>query len=135
MMNQPTKAAIINVVKEMSKDTSVELIYLFGSLTKLHDEDAIPVHSDVDIAIYITPTEHIPSKMLELQANYLSDLQVEYDLLSLNSVPIHMKIQIVKGECLFSRNEDRKKHIEYEIIQLWNKEKNNIENQRSNLML
>jgi hypothetical protein len=38
-----------------------------------------------------------------------------------------MKIQIVNGECLFSRDEARKKQIECEIIELWNKEKNKIE--------
>lgn len=125
MWNQPTKAAIVQVVKQMSLDCTVEVIYLFGSLLKLDEEATISFHSDVDIAVYIKQSEHLPSKLLELQTKYLSDL-VEYDLVALNSVPIDLKNEILKGECLFSRNEVRRKQIEDEIIQLWNKEKNNI---------
>jgi predicted nucleotidyltransferase len=113
------KKDVVTTLVKMSEHPNVELIYLFGSVTQLNDYDDISVCNDIDFSVYMSNENEIFHTLSELQTHFLSNFPKEYDLISLNTIPLQYKIQIIRGECIFHRSLDLKDRIETTIEKEW----------------
>ncbi|NVM37899.1 MAG: nucleotidyltransferase domain-containing protein [Candidatus Lokiarchaeota archaeon] len=103
----------INVLLEELKVTKIfpkiEFVILYGSsLSSYHLED-----SDIDICLYIDEERNrLPKIRLELLKKFNGDLDIQIFQL----LPLYVQIEVLKGEILYMRKEERLYEIANETI-------------------
>ena len=96
----------------LNAQPEVQFVYLFGGLAK---GDPTPL-SDLDLAIYLSPEEHMSERKLEILGKLIDILQTdEIDLVILNRAPLPLRMQILKSRKILVDKAPFKRHA-YESL-------------------
>lgn len=113
---QPALAAVDEASVErlraaLEADQRVVFAYLFGS----HATGSAGPRSDVDVGVYVSSMD--PDPLLDLIGTVTSALhRDDVDVVLLNSAPLTLAFEVLKGRLLFSKSEDARVAAEAAIM-------------------
>lgn len=113
MNNDQAKAALLKNLKEaMEGDEEILFAYLFGS----HTYRSIPYGSDIDVAVYLTPSDmkQYVKKEEQLASRLTAQLHHDrIDLRILNVSPFLLQYNVIKEGILFFVR-DARERVDFE---------------------
>jgi predicted nucleotidyltransferase len=109
----PTERSAIRdqIAIELSHDPDVLFAYVYGSFLKSE-----AFHS-VDIGVYLSSSHFNNALAANLSAHLSAKVTLPVDVRTLNTAPISFRLYVLRGECLFSRNDDLRTDIVEDTMQ------------------
>lgn len=100
---------ILEQLRETRIFSKIEFIILYGSsLSSYHLED-----SDIDICFFINEER---KKLSEIRLGLLKKFNGNIDIQIFQLLPLYVQIEVLKGEILYKKNEDRLYEIANETL-------------------
>ena len=100
---------ILEQLKETRIFSKIEFVILYGSsLSSYHFED-----SDIDICLFIDEER---KKLSEIRLGLLKKFSGNIDIQIFQLLPLYVQIEVLKGEILYKKNEERLYEIANETI-------------------
>ncbi len=96
-------------LKKMPDFGKVKFIFLFGS----HVQDKENKFSDIDFAVYCEGTE---KERFNFRLKLMSKLPEKFDIRIFQDLPLYVRINVLKGEVIYAKNEKFVYDKAYETI-------------------
>ncbi|MDD5558415.1 nucleotidyltransferase domain-containing protein [Candidatus Methylomirabilis sp.] len=103
----PTERCAIReqIAAELLHYPDVLFAYVYGSFLKSE------VFHNVDIGVYLSSSHFNNAMAANLSAHLSGKIKLPVDVRTLNTAPISFRLYVLRGECLFSRNDNLRTSI------------------------
>lgn len=99
-------------LNEMPDFKKVEFIFLFGSVSEKKDNKL----SDIDFAVFHSGTK---KERFKFRIKLLAKLSDKYDVQIFQDLPLYVRINVLKGKLIYSKDEQFAYDKIYETIKLF----------------
>lgn len=93
------------IAAELLHYPDVLFAYVYGSFLKSE------AFHDVDIGVYLSTSHFNNAMSANLSAHLSGKVQLPVDVRTLNTAPISFRLYVLRGECLFSRDDNLRTDI------------------------
>lgn len=107
-MEEKYKLQIKKILEEAKKDKQIIAVALFGSSLKGKGRD-------IDICLFLDK-KYSNLEMSKKRLSFLKDVSDKFDVQIFQQLPIYIRIRILKGKILYSKNEDLLYEIAFDTI-------------------
>lgn len=105
-LSQEERGAIRDqIAAELSHEPDVLFAYVYGSLLKSE------AFHNVDIGVYLSTSHFNNAMAANLSAHLSAKVKLPVDVRTLNTAPISFRLYVLRGECLFSRDDNLRTDI------------------------
>jgi predicted nucleotidyltransferase len=99
------------IAAELSHEPDVLLAFVYGSFLKSE------AFHNVDIGVYLSSGHFNNALAANLSAHLSSKVKLPVDVRTLNTAPISFRLYVLRGECLFSRDDNLRTDIVEDTMQ------------------
>jgi hypothetical protein len=105
-LSQAERSAIRDqIAAELSHEPDVLFAYVYGSFLKSE------AFHNVDIGVYLSSSHFNNAMAANLSAHLSAKVTLPVDVCTLNTAPISFRLYVLRGECLFSRDDNLRTDI------------------------
>lgn len=106
------RSAILDqIAAELSHEPDVLFAYVYGSFLKSE------AFHNVDIGAYLSSSHFNNALAANLSAHLSAKVKLPVDVRTLNTAPISFRLYVLRGECLFSRDDNLRTGITEDTMQ------------------
>ena len=98
------------IAAELSHNSDVLFAYVYGSFLKSE------AFHNVDIGVYLSSSHFNNAMAANLSAHLSGTVKLPVDVRTLNTAPISLRLYVLRGECLFSRDDNLRTDIMEDTI-------------------
>ncbi|MBZ0160116.1 MAG: nucleotidyltransferase domain-containing protein [bacterium] len=105
-LSQEERGAIREqIATELSREPDVLFAYVYGSFLKSE------AFHNIDIGVYLSSGHFNNALAANLSAHLSGKIKLPVDVRTLNTAPISFRLYVLRGECLFSRDDNLRTDI------------------------
>jgi predicted nucleotidyltransferase len=93
------------ITAELSREPDVLFAFVYGSFLKSE------AFHNVDIGVYLSSSHFNNAMAANLSAHLSAKVRFPVDIRTLNTAPISFRLYVLRGECLFSRDDNLRTDI------------------------
>ncbi len=111
-LSQEERGAIRDqIAAELSREPDVLFAYVYGSFLKSE------AFHHIEIGVYLSSSHFNNAMAANLSAHLGSTIKLPVDVRTLNTAPISFRLYVLRGKCLFSRDDNLRTDIMEDTMQ------------------
>ncbi|HWR21757.1 MAG TPA: nucleotidyltransferase domain-containing protein [Verrucomicrobiae bacterium] len=111
-LSQEERNAVRNqIAAELSHEPDVLFAYVYGSFLKSE------AFHNIEIGVYLSSSHFNNAMTANLSAHLSAKVTLPVDVRTLNTAPISFRLYVLRGECLFSRDDNLRTGIMEDTVQ------------------